>query len=420
MRFSNLRIFSVIIFPPSQWRAGIRRGDVAPTSYRNFQPPSKHRPKGKCGFVKAPSEITKIENRVTDLIVNFDRSCSSEVVLLSILSQKLEAPTTIVREEIEKAARKPVIIVNNLGKQYGKIKAVDSISFRVFRGEIFGLVGLNGAGKTTTVMMLSSLLNPDSGEASVCGHDIVKDKDNVRRCIGLVFEEEAVDIYLTGKENLDFAARMYGLSREVREKRVADVLKTVGLETHANAQVQDYSGGMLRRLEIARGMLTSPEVLFLDEPTIGLDVQTRRYLWDYIKQLNKEKGTTVFLSTSYLEEADYLCNRLAIIDGGKILANGSPDELKIAVGEDLISLKLSRGSEEEFVREIKNLGWIDGAKKSDSLLDLSMKDRHIGILEVVKFGDSHGFGFSSIKSHKASLDDVLLYYTGKTAEGSGA
>jgi ABC-2 type transport system ATP-binding protein len=337
---------------------------------------------------------------------------------LAILSQ-VEHQTATVADDVTRTESEVVIEVRNLTKRYGKVIAVDSISFQVLRGEIFGLVGLNGAGKTTTVMMLSSLLNPDTGNASVNGHDIVREKDEVRRAVGLVFEEEAVDIYLTGKENLDFAARMYNLPRHVREKRVSEVLKTIGLEAHANAEVADYSGGMLRRLEIARGMLTYPEILFLDEPTIGLDVQTRRYVWDYIKQINREKKTTVLLSTSYLDEADYLCNRLAIIDEGRILATGTPEQLKASVGEDLITLKLSKGSHEEFVEQLKELGWIENAKTADSSLVLSMKDRRIGILEVTRFATAHGFSVSSIKSHRASLDDVLLHYTGKRTSREG-
>jgi ABC-2 type transport system ATP-binding protein len=324
----------------------------------------------------------------------------------------------VVEESVEAIKLKnTVIIVRNLTKRYGKVVAVNSINFEVQRSEIFGLVGLNGAGKTTTVMMLSSLLNPDSGTASVNGHDVVREKDEVRRSIGLVFEEEAVDIYLTGRENLDFAARMYNLPRNTREQRVSEVLKTVGLEAHANGEVADYSGGMLRRLEIARGMLTSPEILFLDEPTIGLDVQTRRYVWDYIKRLNREKGTTVLLFTSYLDEADYLCNRLAVIDEGNILATGTPEQLKASIGEDLVTLKLSKGNQQDFVEQLKLLGWVKDADFVDSSLVLRIKDRSIGILEISKFATAHGFGISSIKSHRASLDDVLLRYTGKRSSG---
>jgi ABC-2 type transport system ATP-binding protein len=311
--------------------------------------------------------------------------------------------------------RKPILEAVNLSKRFGMVTAVDSISFEVFEGEIFGLIGLNGAGKTTTILMLSSLLNPDSGIATVRGYDIVKDKDGVRRSIGLVFEEEAVDIYLTGKQNLDFAARMYNLPTQVREKRVAEVLKTVGLEAHADTQVNDYSGGMLRRLEMARGMLTYPEVLFLDEPTIGLDVQTRRYLWDYIRRINNEMGVTVLLATSYLDEADYLCNRLAIMDKGRIIVTGTPEELKTSIGEYLITLKLSKGSEEDFVSFLQETDWVKSIEKNGSLV-LNMKNRNVGIIEIVKFAREHGFGVSSIKSSRASLNDVLLHYTKKRVE----
>ncbi len=308
---------------------------------------------------------------------------------------------------------KPIIEVSSLSKRFGGVKAVDSISFNVFDGEIFGLIGLNGAGKTTTIMMLSSLLNPNSGSATICGYDIVKDKDDVRQSIGLVFEEEAVDIYLTGKQNLDFAARMYNLPKQERENRVAEVFRTVGLEDHANTEVRDYSGGMLRRLEIARGMLTYPRVLLLDEPTIGLDVQTRRYLWDYITRVNKERGITVLLATSYLDEADYLCNRIAIMDKGRIIVTGTSDELKNSIGEDLITVKLSKGSEEDFVTHLRNIGWVDNVEKNDSLI-LSMKDKSVGIVEIVKFARKHGFGISSINSRRANLNDVLLKYAKKT------
>lgn len=310
----------------------------------------------------------------------------------------------------------PMIEAAGLSRSFGKVKAVDSISFKVMKGEIFGLIGLNGAGKSTTILMLSSLLNPDSGTATVGGCDVIKDKDGVRRSIGLVFEEEAVDIYLTGRQNLDFAARMYDLPDDVRKKRVAEVLKTVGLETHADAEVNDYSGGMLRRLEIARGMLTYPEILLLDEPTIGLDPQTRRYLWDYIKRVNKEMGITVFLSTSYLDEADYLCNRLAIMDKGKIVATGTPEELKKSVGEYLMTIKLSKGSEKSLVVRLKRMGWIKSAEKSGDSLVLSMKDRTIDIMEMVKFARKNGFGLSSIRTSKTNLNDVLLHYIGRRVE----
>jgi ABC-2 type transport system ATP-binding protein len=243
---------------------------------------------------------------------------------------------------------------------------------------------------------------------------VVHQKDGVRSSIGFVFEEEAVDVYLTGRQNLDFAARMYSLPKEERKKRVAEVLKTVGLEQHANTKVRDYSGGMLRRLEIARGMLTSPRVLLLDEPTIGLDVQTRRYLWDYLRQVNREKGVTILLATSYLDEADYLCNRMAILHQGKIVASDTPEALKASIGENLITLKLSKGSPEVFAELLREMAWIKSIENhGEGAFVLILKDRGMGIPAIVRMARTHGFSISSIKSSTPNLNDVLLHYTGK-------
>ncbi|MEN6592200.1 MAG: ATP-binding cassette domain-containing protein [Methanobacterium sp.] len=310
-----------------------------------------------------------------------------------------------------------IINVENLTKKFGEVVAVDHINFTVKEGEIFGLVGLNGAGKTTTMLMLASLFNQDSGSATVCGYDNIKEKNDVRESIGFVFEEQSVDIYLTGKQNLDFHAGIYNLPKEVRDERVTNVLKTVGLANHTNIKVKDYSGGMLRRLEIARGMLTQPKVLFLDEPTIGVDVQTRRYLWDYLKKVNKELGMTVLLATSYLDEADYLCNRVAILNEGKLVATGTPEDLKASKGEGLISLKLSKGVEDDFISLVQEQDYVEKIEKDDGWLNLSMKNREVEIPEIVRFARSNGFIISSINSHKPSLNDVLLHYTGKRIEG---
>jgi len=313
-----------------------------------------------------------------------------------------------------------MVAVRGLSRRFGSVTAVDGISFEVFGGEIFGLVGLNGAGKTTTMLILSSLLNPDAGGATVCGYDVVKEKDGVRRSIGFVFEEEAVDIYLTGRQNLDFAARMYSLSGEEREKRVAGVMRTVGLEQHADTRVREYSGGMLRRLEIARGMLTSPRVLLLDEPTIGLDVQTRRYVWDYLRRLNREQGVTALLATSYLDEADYLCNRIAVLHEGRIVASDTPEALKASIGENLITIRLSKGSPEEFGSLLRGMPWAGRIESKDrGTFVLSLSDRKVGVPEVVRMARTHGFGISSIRSSTPNLNDVLLHYAGKRAEEAG-
>lgn len=311
------------------------------------------------------------------------------------------------------------IEANELVKKFGSVIAVNNISLKVEEGEIFGLVGLNGAGKTTTISILASLLNPDSGKATVYGYDVAKEKDAVRSHIGLVFEEQAVDVMLTGRQNLDFHARMYSLGKAERREKIAEVFKTVGLEEQADMKVKDYSGGMIRRLEIARAMLTYPKILFLDEPTIGLDVQTRRYLWDYIKKINKEKNTTIFLATSYLDEADYLCNRIVIIHQGKLVTSGAPEALKSSLGANLISLKLAKGSEEEFIKIIKASVWVLNIEKNiegnvgsgeNSFLNLTMKDASIGVQEIVRLAKKQGLIISSIKAHKPNLNDVLLHY----------
>ncbi|UCF50385.1 MAG: ATP-binding cassette domain-containing protein, partial [Thermoplasmatales archaeon] len=224
-----------------------------------------------------------------------------------------------------------IIKTENLTKKFDKLKAVDDISFSVKEGEVFGFLGPNGAGKTTTIKMLTTLLNPTKGSADVAGFDIIKQRNDVRKKVGVVFQDPALDINLTGRENLDFHARVYGLDRETRKKRIEEVIKLVDLDEKMNIFVKNYSGGMKRRLEIARGLMHYPTVLFLDEPTLGLDAQTRRAIWNYIKNMNKEEGTTIFLTTHYMDEADYLCDRVGIIDHGKILITDTTTNLKNSI-----------------------------------------------------------------------------------------
>ena len=231
------------------------------------------------------------------------------------------------------------IEVQELTKVFdGNVKAVNGISFTVKKGEILGFLGPNGAGKTTTLNMLSTLLRPTSGTATVNGHDILAEPDAVRRSIGYVFQDTTVDIELTGRENLDFHGRLYGLERNIRQKRIAEVLELVQLTDRADNFVKIYSGGMKRRLEIARGLLHHPEVLFLDEPTLGLDPQTRRSIWEHILRLNQEKEVTIILTTHYTEEADYLCKHILIIDFGKVVVLDTPDNLKARLQGDVVSL----------------------------------------------------------------------------------
>jgi len=232
-----------------------------------------------------------------------------------------------------------IIEVKALTKVFDdKVRAVDGISFNVKEGEILGFLGPNGAGKTTTLNMLATLLQPTSGTATVNGHDILQEPDAVRRSIGYVFQDPTLDIELTGRENLDFHGRLYGLKREVRQQRIKEILDLVQLTDRADDLVKTYSGGMKRRLEIARGLLHHPKVLFLDEPTLGLDPQTRRSIWEHIQRLNQDKNVTIILTTHYTEEADYLCQRILIIDFGKIVALDAPNELKASLEGDIVSL----------------------------------------------------------------------------------
>jgi daunorubicin resistance ABC transporter ATP-binding subunit len=250
------------------------------------------------------------------------------------------------------------IKVEELLKKFNGFTAVDRISFDVSYGELFGLLGPNGAGKTTTINILSTLLKPTSGYAEVAGFDIRKRRDEVRRSIGIVFQDPTLDTKLTGKENLLFHAMLYGIKKEEAEKRMKEVLELVELEDRADTLVEKYSGGMKRRLEIARGLIHRPKVLFLDEPTLGLDAQTRRRIWDYIKKLNKETGITMILTTHYMEEADYLCDRIAIIDHGKIVAIDNPTNLKNMLGGDVVILEIE-GDANQYIEKLKELKWVN-------------------------------------------------------------
>jgi len=309
------------------------------------------------------------------------------------------------------------IEVNKLSKTFGHLVAVDHISFEVEEGEIFGFLGSNGAGKTTTIMMLATALNPTCGSATVCEHDILEDRAEVRKSIGIVFEEMSLDVRLTGRENLDFHTRMYHLDKKTRKERVSRALELVGLKSKQDILVKYYSGGMQRRLEIARGMLTYPKVLFLDEPTLGLDVQTRRMLWDYAKKLNREFGTTILLSTHYVEEADYLCDRIAILEQGKIVVIATLEGLKDSFGESLLSVKLSQGSSDDLAKLLSQEDWVREINQRDGWLRLSVGSKGTKIPEVVRLAKEHGFAISSVSQHKPSLEDAFLHYVGKKLEG---
>lgn len=304
------------------------------------------------------------------------------------------------------------IKVDNLTKKFNDFVAVDRISFSVKKGELFGLLGPNGAGKTTTLNMLSTMLVPTSGHAEVAGFNVYKNRNQVRTSIGIVFQDPSLESKLTGKENLEFHAMMYSMPKNERKKRINEVLELVELTDKANVLVEKYSGGMKRRLEIARGLMHKPKVLFLDEPTLGLDAQTRRHIWDYIKKLNKESGVTIILTTHYMEEADYLCERVAIIDHGKIVAMDTPGKLKDTLGGDVVCVELE-GGVESLIKHLKKLKWIKDIKKYDGSLCLTMKKADERIPELVSLAQKNGIKITTVNLHKPSLEDVFLHFTGK-------
>lgn len=304
-----------------------------------------------------------------------------------------------------------IIETKNLTKKFGKLTAVDHIDFTVEQGEIFGFLGPNGAGKTTTIKMLTTLLNPSDGTSKIAGYDIIKQRDDVRKNIGIVFQEPALDTELTGEENLEFHARMYGLKRDRRKNRINEVLKLVDLEDKRKVLVKYYSGGMKRRLEIARGLMHYPTVLFLDEPTLGLDAQTRQAIWKYIKKMNKEEKTTIFLTTHYMDEAESLCSRIGIIDHGELLVIDKINKLKTRVGKDVITLTCS--NIDKLLSELEKQEWIESTKKHDSNLTLGVKKGDEKIPIIIEIAQKLNIKIKSISVRKPTLDDVFLHYTGR-------
>ena len=309
--------------------------------------------------------------------------------------------------------RVDAIRVENLVKTFDGFTAVDGISFAVEEGELFGLLGPNGAGKTTTINMLSTLLRPTSGSAVVAGFDVARDRDAVRQSIGIVFQEPALDGRLTGRENLEFHTMMYGIGKAERRRRIDEVLTLVELADKAGTLVEKYSGGMKRRLEIARGLTHRPKVLFLDEPTLGLDAQTRRHIWEYVRKLNQEAGVTIILTTHYMEEADFLCRRVAIMDHGKFVALDTPSRLKDTLGGDVVSLELE-GDTAAFLGALGHEDWIKRSKFHDDVLSLTMEKGERRIPELVMLAQQKGAAVNCVNLRKPSLEDVFLHFTGRT------
>ncbi|MDD3622835.1 MAG: ATP-binding cassette domain-containing protein [Methanofollis sp.] len=305
------------------------------------------------------------------------------------------------------------IQVEGLTRTFDEFVAVDGISFTVEDGEIFGLLGPNGAGKTTTINMLTTLLSPTGGRATIGGADIATERDQVRQQIGVVFQEPALDTNLTARENLDFHAMMYGIPRQAREDRIAAVLRLVELDDRADDLVSEYSGGMKRRLEIARGLIQRPKVLFLDEPTLGLDAQTRRRIWEYVEALNRDEGVTVVLTTHYMEEADYLCNRVAIIDHGKISVLDTPEALKASLGGDLITLRVE-GDDAGFIDRLHEVPWVRQVGGAGQTISLVVEEGDRRVPALVAMAAAEGLEIVSVNLRQPSLEDVFLHVTGRT------
>ena len=307
----------------------------------------------------------------------------------------------------------PAISVSNLTKRFNGFTAVDHVSFEVKEGELFGLLGPNGAGKTTMINMLATLLKPTSGTAKISGFDISNDKHDVRQSIGVVFQEPALDDKLTGLENLRFHAMMYGISKKERVQKIQEILELIELKDKANVLVGKYSGGMKRRLEIGRGLIQRPKVLFLDEPTLGLDAQTRRHIWSYIKKLNEEHKVAIILTTHYMEEADYLCKRIAIFDYGKIVAMESPEKLKDDLGGDVVTLEIEDDIN-KYMSCLKDESWVKAIKKHGKKLSVGVAQGEKRIPGLITLAEKCGVSVASVHMRRPSLEDVFLHFTGKT------
>lgn len=303
------------------------------------------------------------------------------------------------------------IVTKGLTRKFDGLTAVNRVSLEVREGELFGLLGPNGAGKTTLIHMLCTILPPTEGTAKVAGFDIRRKPDSVRASIGIVFQDPSLDNRLTGRENLDFHGRVYGMSKTQREKRIGEVLNLVGLEDRANALVQTYSSGMRRRLEIARGLMHHPKIMFLDEPTLGLDPQTRRKIWEHIQVLNKQEKITILLTTHYMDEADYLCDRVGIIDHGKIIALGKPGKLKERLEGDIVSLEVNQPKKyanifrrSKHVKEVKVVG---------DYLHLTVTGGEKTIPKLMGIVTGRGDKVRSVGLRSPTLEDVFIRYTGR-------
>jgi len=312
------------------------------------------------------------------------------------------------------------IEVSGISKQYGSATVVDNVTFDVFEGEIFGFLGPNGAGKTTLVRMLTTLIAPSRGSAKVAGFDVMKESAAVRRQIGVIPQAMTSDTDLTGYENVDIYGRFYGIPAKDRKERIQYLLEKVGLSARANDLVASYSGGMRRRLEIARVLVHRPKILFLDEPTSGLDPQSRRAVWEQLNTIRQESAMTLFLTTHYMEEAEALCTRLAIIDAGKIVILGTPQELKQHLpGKDTVSLSLEQFSD-AIGAGIKNLPFVHQIYAEDNGIRISVDIGASDLPAIMDVIRAAGGKVLSASVHEQSLEDVFIHFTGRSIRDEGA
>ncbi len=303
-----------------------------------------------------------------------------------------------------------IIKTEKITKKYDDFTAVNKINLKIPKNDIYAILGPNGAGKTTLISMLCTIIHPTSGTAKVNGHDIIKEANQVRASIGIVFQSRALDDMLTGREHLEMHAALYGVPKNIRKKRIEEVLELIALGEKADEYVKTYSGGMKRRLEIGRGLIHHPKVLFLDEPTLGLDPQTRESIWKYIKQLNKEEKVTVLLTTHYMEEADKLCDHVAIMNQGQIIKADTPTKLKRELKADTIKVKTEKPK--EFTEKITELPGVKEAYNTGNTIKLMVERGENLIPAIVNFATQHNFQIKSVELEHPTLEDVFIKYTG--------
>ncbi len=309
--------------------------------------------------------------------------------------------------------REPSVVLKNLTRRFGEeTLAVDGISLSIPADSVFALLGPNGAGKTTTISMLSTLLRPSSGTANVAGYDILKDPGLVRRKIGITFQEIVTDPDFTGRENLDYHAKLYGMKKAERREKIEELLNIIELEEAADRSTKTYSGGMKRRLELARGLLSGPEILILDEPTQGLDPQNRVKIWDYIKARRKATGITVLLTTHYMDEAESVADKVGIMDHGKIITEGTPAELIEQMGSDRIRIT-GTGNIEDLSRSIKELSFVESFNSTGNIVQIGVDSGNRRLALVVKKAFECGYKIEDISVSKPTLEDVFLKHTGR-------